>query len=130
MTPKRALDRLRAALAVPSPRRDILWAHGCCRKSREIHESVWLSHPSREWVECEVMPLLERVEELVLAVRCDQKSRPKLKLFTRNIAARARNLRNYVHGKPSAFAPSPLLNRVKGTKLSPEESLRSMLALR
>lgn len=119
--------RMREALALPCEQRNEDWGHDVCQISRHIHESVWEYRPKREFVRDEVIPLLAEAMQAVLGAKINDKQAKELvKANAGNIDSRIRNLRNYVDGKPSSFAPGGLLEKVDVPNLEPEAVLRSL----
>ena len=130
MSLKSLMDRMSDTLSVPAAERDGEWAHENCRLSRFIHECVWERRPDPKVVSEDVIPLLRKILRAMEAVPHKGRYGKDIPKFVRNVRRRITNLRRYVAGKPSAFAPSSMLERAGASDLPPEELLEKMVAER
>ncbi len=86
-----------------------------------------MGKPCPEHVEKKIIPQLKLVREAVLAVPRRGKHGDAVAVYAKNILRRIKNLRRYVKGLPSNFAPDARLKRV--TKADYEKSKAQLLAL-
>lgn len=105
------IDRMKYLLDdVLADERGVEWGHDVCTCSRFVHINTWKSCSDRDCVKKEVIPLLTRARDDVLAAReggggsCADKK--KLTEYADNIETRIKNIaNNYMQGKSSAFVP-------------------------
>lgn len=112
-----SVRHLESALNVHHKQRVFDWAPKRCIDTRFVHKNIWKFRPTNEYVEKEIIPLLRKTKEAVMAMCFEDYSkdeRKKLVVYTRNITLRIMNLsENYMHGKPSDFAPEDKLEEVE-----------------
>jgi hypothetical protein len=119
--------RMLEAMNTPPQMRNGEWAHERCADSRKLHEAIWETRPDPEFVRDEVIPFLRDVMSAVLAVPRKGRYRTHIAKFARNIGLRARNLCNFVDGKPSDFVPSSMLEAKIPANIPPEVQIRRIM---
>lgn len=96
---KAACDRNNAPV-VP----DLVYAHGRCLESEELHEAVWSWEPDKSDVQSKVIPALEDALRLMQLANVEEHQKEFLAGYINNIRARIDNLRDrYLEDLPSAF---------------------------
>jgi hypothetical protein len=107
MTLTTSIAKMAALVAVPQQRWTRGWARNICKTGRTIHVAVWREQPERDFVGSEVLPLLAKACELLMASRDAPRLKPtsqEIKVYASNTQERADNIRqNYMHGLRSAF---------------------------
>jgi hypothetical protein len=101
-------------ILAPMDQRDVRWIHAICTATRMVHISVWRFCPNRDYVQHEVLKLLERSQnELRSMANCgdfNENEVARIDQYLQNIDLRISNIRdNFLAGKSSGFLPDDSL---------------------